>query len=150
MKIKLGGREIFYTTGSGQSDPSLELVLFVHGAGFDHSVWVMPSRYFARKGLSVFAIDLPGRGRSEGPSLSSIDLMADCLADFIGQGGGRANLETFIMAARDRGDAMDHSLLHGPPGLGKTTLAQIIAAELGVGFRATSGPVIARAGDLAA
>ena len=70
--------------------------------------------------------------------------------DFIGQGNGRRNLETFIHAARDRGDAMDHTLLHGPPGLGKTTLAQIIAAELGVGFRATSGPVIARAGDLAA
>ncbi|MFZ8991485.1 MAG: Holliday junction branch migration DNA helicase RuvB, partial [Candidatus Puniceispirillaceae bacterium] len=72
------------------------------------------------------------------------------LVEFIGQGNGRRNLETFIHAARDRGDAMDHSLLHGPPGLGKTTLAQIIAAELGVGFRATSGPVIARAGDLAA
>ena len=72
------------------------------------------------------------------------------LVDFIGQGNGRANLETFISAARSRGDAMDHTLLHGPPGLGKTTLAQIIAAELGVGFRATSGPVIARAGDLAA
>ena len=72
------------------------------------------------------------------------------LAEFIGQGNGRANLETFILAARDRSEAMDHSLLHGPPGLGKTTLAQIISGELGVGFRATSGPVIARAGDLAA
>jgi len=79
-----------------------------------------------------------------------IALRPERLAEFIGQGGGRANLETFIAAARDRGDAMDHSLLHGPPGLGKTTLAQIIAGELGVGFRATSGPVIARAGDLAA
>ena len=72
------------------------------------------------------------------------------LADFIGQGEGRANLETFIQAASAREEAMDHSLLHGPPGLGKTTMAQIIAAELNVGFRATSGPVIARAGDLAA
>ena len=72
------------------------------------------------------------------------------LVEFIGQGNGRRNLETFIHAARDRGDSMDHTLLHGPPGLGKTTLAQIISAELGVGFRATSGPVIARAGDLAA
>jgi len=77
-------------------------------------------------------------------------LRPSVLAEFIGQGNGRRNLETFIHAARDRGDAMDHTLLHGPPGLGKTTLAQIIAAELGVGFRATSGPVVARAGDLAA
>jgi Holliday junction DNA helicase RuvB len=72
------------------------------------------------------------------------------LVDFIGQGDGRANLETFIQAASARAEAMDHSLLHGPPGLGKTTMAQIIASELNVGFRATSGPVIARAGDLAA
>jgi Holliday junction DNA helicase RuvB len=77
-------------------------------------------------------------------------LRPSVLSEFIGQGNGRRNLETFIHAARDRGEAMDHCLLHGPPGLGKTTLAQIIAAELGVGFRATSGPVIARAGDLAA
>ena len=72
------------------------------------------------------------------------------LGEFIGQGNGRHNLETFIHAARDRGDAMDHTLLHGPPGLGKTTLAQIVSSELGVGFRGTPGPVIARAGDLAA
>lgn len=71
------------------------------------------------------------------------------LDDFIGQGIGRQNLEMFITAARTRGDAMDHILLHGPPGLGKTTMAQIISSELGTGFRATSGPVIARAGDLA-
>ena len=77
-------------------------------------------------------------------------LRPERLADFIGQGGGRANLETFIAAARDRGEPMDHTLFHGPPGLGKTTLAQIVSAELVVGFRATSGPVIARAGDLAA
>ena len=72
------------------------------------------------------------------------------LAEFVGQGQGRANLETFIGAARLREEPMDHTLLHGPPGLGKTTMAQIISGELDVGFRATSGPVIARAGDLAA
>ena len=71
------------------------------------------------------------------------------LEEFIGQGAGRQNLEMFIAAARGRGEAMDHLLLHGPPGLGKTTMAQIISTELGTGFRATSGPVIARAGDLA-
>ena len=72
------------------------------------------------------------------------------LSEFIGQQPIRANLHVFIQAARGRGEALDHVLLHGPPGLGKTTLAQIVARELGVGFRATSGPVIQRAGDLAA
>ena len=72
------------------------------------------------------------------------------LAEFIGQLASRENLAVFIAAARTRGEALDHVLLHGPPGLGKTTLAQIVARELGVGFRATSGPVIQRAGDLAA
>ena len=72
------------------------------------------------------------------------------LADFTGQKASRENLAVFIQAARARGESLDHILLHGPPGLGKTTLAQIVARELGVGFRATSGPVIAKAGDLAA
>ncbi|MEG9861199.1 MAG: Holliday junction branch migration DNA helicase RuvB [Parvularculales bacterium] len=72
------------------------------------------------------------------------------LAAFIGQPHLRNNLSIFIEAAQGRGEAMDHVLLAGPPGLGKTTLAQIIAGELGVNFRATSGPVIQRAGDLAA
>src|SRR5687768_3709136 len=71
-------------------------------------------------------------------------------SEFIGQSGARANLEVFIDAARGRGEALDHVLFVGPPGLGKTTLAQIVARELGVNFRATSGPVIVKAGDLAA
>ncbi|MBR2125047.1 MAG: Holliday junction branch migration DNA helicase RuvB [Acetobacter sp.] len=77
-------------------------------------------------------------------------LRPQTLADFTGQQTTRENLSIFVNAARQRGEAMDHVLLHGPPGLGKTTLAQIISHELGVGFRATSGPVIQRAGDLAA
>ncbi len=72
------------------------------------------------------------------------------LAEFIGQEQARANLSVFIAAARARNEALDHVLFVGPPGLGKTTLAQIVARELGVNFRATSGPVIAKAGDLAA
>ena len=72
------------------------------------------------------------------------------LDDFVGQGAVKKNLSVFVAAARGRGEAMDHTLFYGPPGLGKTTLAQIVSRELGVGFRATSGPVIAKAGDLAA
>ncbi|GIT89892.1 Holliday junction ATP-dependent DNA helicase RuvB [Jannaschia pagri] len=77
-------------------------------------------------------------------------LRPQVLDEFIGQAEARANLKVFIESAKMRGEAMDHVLFHGPPGLGKTTLAQIMARELGVGFRMTSGPVLAKAGDLAA
>ncbi|MEE4117926.1 MAG: Holliday junction branch migration DNA helicase RuvB [Paracoccaceae bacterium] len=77
-------------------------------------------------------------------------LRPERLSDFVGQEEARANLAVFVESARRRGEAMDHTLFHGPPGLGKTTLAQIMAKELGVGFRTTSGPVLARPGDLAA
>ena len=88
------------------------------------------------------------------PELRGEDLEASLrpqtLDEFIGQQRARENLGVFIEAAKGRGEALDHVLFVGPPGLGKTTLAQIMARELGVGFRSTSGPVIAKAGDLAA
>jgi Holliday junction DNA helicase RuvB len=87
--------------------------------------------------------------RSEDDALES-SLRPKTLGDFVGQKQARENLEVFIKAARNRGEALDHVLFSGPPGLGKTTLAQIVARELGVNFRSTSGPVLAKAGDLAA
>ena len=81
---------------------------------------------------------------------ADLSLRPQVLDDFVGQAAARANLKVFIEAARGRGEALDHVLVVGPPGLGKTTLAQIMARELGVNFRSTSGPVIAKAGDLAA
>ncbi len=89
----------------------------------------------------------PEYGDGDGADAS---LRPQSLEEFIGQQAVRENLAVFIKAARARGEAMDHVLFHGPPGLGKTTLAQIVSRELGVGFRATSGPVLAKAGDLAA
>jgi Holliday junction DNA helicase RuvB len=87
-----------------------------------------------------------------GPQPEDADraLRPQTLDEFIGQRDARANLKVFIESAKMRGEAMDHALFHGPPGLGKTTLAQIMARELGVNFRMTSGPVLAKAGDLAA
>ena len=87
------------------------------------------------------------RGRADRPEVALRPLSLD---DFVGQKQVRENLRVFIAAAKGRGEALDHVLFHGPPGLGKTTLAQIVAAEMGAGFRATSGPIIQRAGDLAA
>ncbi len=106
-------------------------------------------------GLNPFA-DLESDGeRLSNPNVLSEDfaegaLRPQSLNDFTGQSHAKENLKIFIEAAKSRGESLDHVLLFGPPGLGKTTLANIISKEMNVGFRATSGPVIARAGDLAA
>ncbi len=84
------------------------------------------------------------------PEDADAALRPKSLDEFIGQQGARENLRVFVNAAKSRGEPLDHVLFHGPPGLGKTTLAGILAREMGVGFRATSGPVIAKSGDLAA
>jgi len=99
------------------------------------------------QGMSENRMITPERGEEDNGEQSLRPL---ALGEFIGQQKLRENLAIFIEAAKARGEALDHALFYGPPGLGKTTLSQIVARELGVGFRATSGPVIARAGDLAA
>jgi Holliday junction DNA helicase RuvB len=94
--------------------------------------------------------DNPILTSSRQPEDADAALRPKTLAEFVGQAAAKDNLRVFIESAKSRREAMDHTLFFGPPGLGKTTLAQIVARELGVGFRATSGPVIAKAGDLAA
>ena len=96
-------------------------------------------------GAAERVVDLEAQAGDGDPALRP-----ERLEDFIGQRQAKDNLRVFVEAARGRGDALDHVLLFGPPGLGKTTLAQIVSRELGVNFRSTSGPVIAKAGDLAA
>lgn len=83
MRIEVDGKTAFASTGSLAATEDAEVVLFIHGAGMDHSVWVMPARHFARRGFQVFAPDLPGHCRSEGPSLATIEEMADWLVRFM-------------------------------------------------------------------
>ena len=88
MKTKFAGSEVFIGTGSRTFDGSLPSVVFLHGAGMDHTVWVMAARHFARKGFCVVAPDLPGHGRSGGQPLTSVNAMADWLGELLALLGG--------------------------------------------------------------
>ena len=79
MEVKINGKAAFAATEGKVLDPGRASILFVHGAGLDHSVWPLPMRYFARHGRNVLAVDLPGHGRSEGPPLETIEAMGDWL-----------------------------------------------------------------------
>jgi len=85
MKTQLHGEVVAYGTGSDHAEPGARSIVFLHGAGFDHSVWVMPARYFARHGFQVLALDLPAHGKSGGEPLTTVEDMADWLADFVRQ-----------------------------------------------------------------
>ncbi len=89
-------------------------------------------------------------GQQQEEDIAETTMRPQMLDDFVGQTQSKSNLRVFIEAAKQRGEALDHVLLYGPPGLGKTTIAQILSRELGVGFRSTSGPLLTKAGDLAA
>src|ERR1700755_2648630 len=93
MNLSVNGHEAFAATGGRDFDPSLPAVLFLHGAGFDHSAWALQTRWFAHHGFAVLAPDLPGHGRSQGPALKSIAEMADWTAALLeAAGSGSAHL----------------------------------------------------------
>ncbi len=83
MELTVNGHRAYAATGGRPHDPQLETVVFVHGAGGDHTVWVLPSRYFARHGRNVLAVDLPGHGRSGGEALGSVEAMVDWVAEVL-------------------------------------------------------------------
>jgi pimeloyl-ACP methyl ester carboxylesterase len=100
MDLKVDGRRVFAATGGRPFDPSRPPLVFVHGAGMDHSVWVLQARYFAHRGFSVLSLDLPGHGRSEGPALESVAALGDWLAALVAAaGGGPAALVGHSMGA---------------------------------------------------
>src|ERR1700753_2723075 len=100
MKLSVDGREVFVATGGREFDPALPAVVFLHGAGFDHSTWALHSRWFAHHGFSVLAPDLPGHGRSAGPALQSIADMADWTAALLDAAhAGKARLIAHSMGS---------------------------------------------------
>ena len=124
MQTYLNGDVVFYAGGSGQPEKGAKTIFFVHGAGMDHSIWVMPARYFARHGYRVVAFDLPGHGQSGGQALASIDGMADWLAQLMAHlresdtqettvvGQSMGTLISLSLAAR-QGEQLDRLVLLG-------------------------------------
>ncbi len=108
MNIQINGKNVAYSNGSGHADKTAPLIVFLHGAGMDHSVWVMPARYFARHGYRVLALDLPGHGRSEGPALDNIDEMADWVCEVIEHAQGSS--AQAILAGHSMGSLICMSL----------------------------------------
>ena len=106
MRFQVDGATAFASTGTGVHKPDNRSVVFVHGAGMDHSVWVMPARYFARNGLNVLAPDLPGHGRSEGPAMDSIVGMAD----WVVRAMDAAGLEAAAVAGHSMGALVAYAL----------------------------------------
>ena len=110
MELTVNGKRVHAATGGRDFDPALPAVVFVHGAGMDHTVWALQARYFAHHGRAVLAVDLPGHGGSEGPSLDSIAAMGDWLAAVIEAAGS----EQAALVGHSMGSlaALDLSLIH--------------------------------------
>ena len=112
MRLQVDGKTVFASTGSAAEQRAAEHLLFIHGAGMDHSVWVMPARHFARRGFNVRAPDLPGHGRSDGAPLSRIEDMSDWLLRFM----DAAEIETAKVAGHSMGALVAHALASRHPG----------------------------------
>lgn len=112
MRLQVDGKKVFASTGSAAERMDAEQLLFVHGAGMDHSVWVMPVRHFARRGFNVKAPDLPGHGRSEGPPLTRVEDMSDWLLRFM----DAAEIETAKVAGHSMGSLVAYALASRHPG----------------------------------
>ena len=120
MILQLNGEQVYYGTGSGHWKKDAKSIVFVHGAGFDHGIWVMPARYFARHGFNVIALDLPGHGQSSGALLTSIDAMADWVAQVIGAVADDADAKATVI-----GHSMGSLIAMNMAGRHKATVEQI-------------------------
>ena len=112
MRFEIQNKTAYYGNGSGASVDGQPIV-FVHGAGFDHTVWVLPARYFARKGYRVVALDLPGHGRSEGPALTSVE----AVSDWISEVSEKLELKDIVVVGHSMGSLIAYCLAAQNPDL---------------------------------